>query len=149
VCSSEQREKRNAVAHCPECRFEYHDRVRVCPDCGQTLRPGPLPPADERPVDSETELVRLCRVSDPNQADILKALLAEAGVPALIQEHGPITARLTRVVDGATHDYAFILVSRNRLAEAARVLQEIETAPVQWPEGMEPDETEGEVEEGD
>jgi hypothetical protein len=106
-----------------------------------------LPPEAETLVDPETELVRLCRVSDPNQADILKAILADAEIPALVQKHGPMAPMLTEVVDGATHDFAFILVSRNRLAEAARVLHEVQTGPFEWPEGMEPDETEGEVEE--
>jgi hypothetical protein len=61
----------------------------------------------------------------------------------VIHEHGPITARLTRVADGATHDYAVIYVTKNRLEEARRVLAEIQSAPVEWPEGMEPEEGDG------
>ncbi|MBN1459876.1 MAG: DUF2007 domain-containing protein [Armatimonadetes bacterium] len=130
------------MAHCPDCRFEYHERVRVCPDCGKPLERGPLPPEVEHPIDPETALVRLCRISDPNEAEILKAILGDAGIPALVQEHGPFTGELARVVDGATHDYAYILVSRNRLEEAARVLHEVQTGPFEWPEGMEPDDSE-------
>jgi len=127
------------MPYCPKCRFDYRAGMAVCPDCGEALLEGSVPPPgrEHRPS-PETEPVRLCRVADPNEAEIIHAALTEAGIQSVIQEYGPITARLTRVVDGATHDYAIIFVTRNRLEEARRILDEIRSGPVIWPEGMEP-----------
>ncbi len=130
----------SSVCHCPKCRFEYRQGVSRCPDCGAKLEAGPAPEAKGTLVSADTELVRLCRVADPTEAEILRAALAEAGIQSLVQEHGPITARLSRVADGATHDYAFVYVTRNRLAEAREVLAAVESSEIEWPEGMEPDE---------
>jgi hypothetical protein len=128
------------MPYCPKCLAAYRAGVLRCSDCGCELLQGmpPVEPSAERP---NTEVVRLCVVPDPAEADIIKAALAEAGIQSLVQEHGPITARLTRVADGATHDYAIIYVTANRLQEAEQVLAALRSAPVQWPEGMEPDES--------
>jgi hypothetical protein len=93
----------------------------------------------------ETEVVRLCRVTDPSEGDILRAALAEAGILATVRRHGPITGELGRVTDGLTEDYASVYVTRNRLEEARRVLEAVQSAEVEWPEGMEPDDSTDEV----
>ncbi len=131
---------------CPKCRIEYQEGITHCPDCGAELV-AELPPEEEsRLSPSETELVELCRLSDPNQGDVLKATLEEAGIAALVRTKGPISGELARVVDGITDDEAIIYVTRNRLEEAKEVLRAVESAPVVWPEGMTPveDEREGE-----
>ncbi len=88
----------------------------------------------------DTELVRLCRLADPFEAEILRATLAEAGIAATVRRHGPVTGELGRVTDGMTEDYAFVYVTRNRLAEAREVLLAVESSEIEWPEGTEPDE---------
>lgn len=128
------------VCHCPKCRFEYRQGVSRCPDCGAELEAGPAPPAEETLVSPETEPVRLCRVADPSEAEILRAALAEAGIAATVVRHGPITGELGRVTDGMTEDHAAVYVTRNRLAEAQEVLLALESSTIEWPEGMEPDE---------
>ena len=132
------------MAYCPNCNFEYRPEVTRCPDCGEDLLPGSPPPPKPEPSPRDTEPVLLCRVPDPTEAEIIRAALSEAGIRCILQEHGPITARLTRVADGATHDYALIFVATNRLDEARRVLAQIQSGSVEWPQGMEPDEEEGE-----
>jgi hypothetical protein len=128
------------VRHCRECRFEYERDMPRCPDCGAELKPGPLPAKEERVISPESEPVRLCRVADPSEADILRAALAEAGIVVTVRRHGPISGELGRVTDGMTEDYASVYVIRNRLEEARRVLEAIQSAEIEWPEGMEPDE---------
>jgi len=126
------------LPYCPRCNFEYRPGVVRCPDCGSALVHGTPPPP---PSPRETESVRLCLVPDPTEAEIIRAALAQAGIPCVLDVFGPITgAYLARVADGATHDYAIIFVTRNRLEEARRVLREITSGPVEWPEGMEPEE---------
>lgn len=129
------------MRHCPECRFEYERDMPRCPDCGAELKPGPVPAREEMVVSPGTELVRLCRVADPSEADILRAALAEAGIAATVRRQGPITGELGRVTDGMTEDYASVYVTRNRLAEARQVLEAVRSAEVEWPEGMEPDDS--------
>jgi hypothetical protein len=130
------------MPYCPNCRFEYHAGVRRCPDCGEDLLPGTPPPPAQAPLPPpDTESALLSRVGDPTEAEIIRAALAEAGIPALVRRHGPLTGELAAVADGVTHDYALILVPRNRLAEAQRVLAELRSAPFEWPEGMQPDDS--------
>jgi hypothetical protein len=128
------------MPYCPKCLTEHREGVVRCSDCGVGLVGGapPVQPAPERP---DTEVVRLCRVADPSEADIIKAALAEAGIQSLVRQHGPMTGELARVVDGATHDYAIIYVTANRLREAQQLLDGLRSAQFEWPEGMEPDDS--------
>ena len=102
-------------------------------------RPTPVPRWTAKPS-PETEPVRLCRIHDPTEAEVISAHLTQAGIPSVIHLFGVITGHLARVADGATSDYAIILVPRNRLEEARRLVHELEAGPVVWPEAMEPDE---------
>ncbi len=128
------------MAYCPKCLAEYREGLAKCRDCGCGLIAGATPPpaADDHP---DTELVWLCTLADPVEGPLVKAALAEAGIDSLVKEHGPITARLTRVADGATHDVAIVYVTANRLEEARQVLAALRSGVVEWPQGMEPDES--------
>ncbi len=131
------------MPYCPSCNCEYRPGTRRCSDCDVDLLEGspPSPSSQPAPPD-ENAPVRLCHVPDPTEAQIVRAALAEAGIRSVLQIHGPITARLTTVADGATHDFALIFVSRKQLAAARAVLAEIAASPVVWPEGMEPQDEE-------
>jgi hypothetical protein len=129
------------MPYCPTCKFEYRRGIARCPDCGDPLLDGALPPPQSTPLPSpETESVRLCRVADPAEAEIVHTVLANNGIPSVINFFGPLTGQLVRVADGVTHDYALIFVPRNRLEDAKRLLADMEAFPVEWPEGMEPEE---------
>lgn len=127
------------MPYCPECGFEYRSRVKRCPDCGADLVEAPPPERPAWPA-AETEVTLLCRLADPSHAEIVRAALEEAGITALVRQHGPLTAYQATVVDGTTHDFALVYVPRNRLAEAQQVLTALQEAPFEWPEGMEPEE---------
>jgi hypothetical protein len=119
---------------CPNCKYEYVEGIAACPECGAALSPGALP--EEPGVD----YVRVKTLPDPSAALVLKAALAEAGIPAIIQTYGPISGELAGVADNITEDYANLLVPEDCLAEAQRLLEAMETGKVEWPEGMEPEE---------
>ena len=122
---------------CPQCKLEYRPGMVRCPDCGARLTAAaPEAPAAPRGQPA----VPLCKLPDASVGDIVKAALAEAGIPAVVQRHGPITGELSRVTDGLTEDYAMVLVPADRLEEARRILTALESAPAQWPEGMTPEE---------
>jgi hypothetical protein len=126
------------MAYCPVCKLEYRQEVTRCPDCQADLVSG-TPPA-ERPVSPNTRPVRLCTVPDASAGDIVRAVLVENGVPAVLQRHGPITGELGRVTDGLTEDYVIIMVPANRLQEALEILESMQSGVVEWPDGMEPEE---------
>ena len=119
---------------CPNCKYEYVEGVTACPECGAELQPG-APPEEEPGMD----YVRLTTLPDPSAALVIKASLAEAGIPAIIQTYGPISGELAGVADNITEDYANVLVPEDCLAEAQRILEAMESAPAVWPEGMEPE----------
>jgi hypothetical protein len=124
---------------CPKCKSEYRPGVARCRDCGAALVEA-LPPEPWQPT-PETELAVLCRGVEPGEAEVMREVLAQAGIACSVRTFGPITGDLARVADGVTHDACTILVTRNRLKEAERVLEEARSARVEWPEGMEPSES--------
>ncbi|MFB3881455.1 MAG: hypothetical protein ACE149_09325 [Armatimonadota bacterium] len=128
------------MAYCPKCLSEYRPGVTRCSDCGESLVASD--PAQSSDWGSMPDVVRLCE-THVGEADIIRAALAEAGIQSMVQGHGPITAELTRLSDGATEDYAIIYVTSNRLEAAMAVLEELQSSDLQWPEGMEPDEPAG------
>lgn len=127
------------MPHCPSCNAEYVEGVTTCSDCNVALVEGP--PVPEAGVYA-MQMIALRTVSDPSEAEIIQATLAEAGIPSSIRRHGPITGELGRVTDGITEDYAIVSVPENRLAEAEALLDAIEAGQFEWPEGMEPEEGE-------
>jgi len=124
------------MPYCPECGFEYRPGHTHCPDCSVALRPGAPPEASAPP---NIRLTRLSIFADPSEAEIVRAALAEADIPCLLRKHGPITGELGSVTDGITEDYAILLVPEDRFDEASRLLARVQSAPFEWPEGMEPD----------
>jgi hypothetical protein len=137
------------MPYCPNCELEYRPGITRCPDCGEPILDGDLPPPAPRPPrtpiplpSSDTESVLLCTVPDPTEADIVHALLAEAGISSLVRRQGPLTGELATIADGATLDYALIFVTKNRLQEAKQVLANMQSTSVQWPPGMEPSDEE-------
>jgi len=104
------------------------------------------PPAPEpQSLPPGTEVVALCRAADPTEAQIIRSALAGAGIPTMLRRHSAL-AELITATGGTMEDDALIFVPRNRLVEAHRLLAELQTAPIEWPEGMEPDESSDEDE---
>ena len=125
------------MPYCPSCKMEYRAGVTRCPDCRVELLEG-SPPEVAGP--QYVSLVRLCTVADPSEGEVIEAALAEAGIPATVRRHGPITGELGRVTDGMTEDYAIVSVPEDKLEAAQELLRELEEGEFEWPEGMEPDE---------
>ncbi len=125
------------MRHCPRCEFEYRSPLSTCSNCGGPLLEGTLPESASVP---RARPVQLTRVTDPSMADVIRAVLASAGIPAFVRRHGPITGELGRVTDGLTEDYAVIVVPESRLSEAQQLLADLEAGAFEWPEGLEPDE---------
>jgi hypothetical protein len=123
---------------CPNCRYEYVEGVQTCPECGANLAPGSL--AAEAEGEPKVEYVRLMTLSDPSAALVFRATLGEAGIPAIVQTHGPISGELAAVADNITDDYAVLFVREDQLEEALRIVQEMQSGATQWPPGMEPEE---------
>ena len=133
------------MPYCPECLAQYCSGVEVCTACRVELAEGE-PEARAALSWSDTEVVRLCQVADPAEAEVIKAVLAEAGIQSLVRDCGPLTGQLIHIADGVTHDYAIIYVTKNRLDDARQVLERARSTPVQWPKGMEPDESSDDAE---
>jgi len=134
------------MPYCESCWFEYRRGIARCPDCGRVLVEGDLP-SDQQPnrpsprePSPDSEVVQLCHVADPIEAEVIQSILAGAGIASHLQTFGVLTAYRVRIADGPTPDYAIILVTRNRLEDARRVVERARSGRVQWPEGMEPEE---------
>ena len=120
---------------CPNCEYEYVEGITNCPECGARLVAS-VPEGDAVP---EVEYVRLTTIPDPSAALVVKVALAEAGIPAIVQTYGAISGELAGVAHSVTDDYAILLVPEDCLADAQGIVQALESGPVEWPEGMEPE----------
>ncbi len=130
------------MPYCPKCRSEYRSGVTRCWKCGEALVESlPHEPRRWQPSPGTEEAV-LCRGVEPGEAEVIREVLEREGIPCVASTFGPLTGRLAHIADGVTHDWCTILVARNRLEEAQRVLAEARSARVEWPAGMEPEESE-------
>lgn len=70
---------------CPNCRTEYRQEFTRCSDCGAALVAElPAWPEMEQPV-PELQLVKLTEFLTPTEAEMVKELLEEEGIPALVR----------------------------------------------------------------
>jgi hypothetical protein len=120
---------------CPNCQYEYLEGIELCPECHTPLQPGARPEQEDLPP----EYVRLVTLSDPAAAMVFKGTLSEAGIPVIVHTYGPTTGLLATVADDITEDYSVLLVPGDRLEEALRIVQEMESGETDWPAGMEPE----------
>ncbi len=69
---------------CPECAFEYHDDVMVCPECRVKLvkrLPTVGGPAAMAPDDS---WVGVCHISDELSTEMIRGLLDSNNIPSMV-----------------------------------------------------------------
>ncbi len=125
------------MPYCPKCHYEYVEGIARCPECGTSLAPG-APPEPQEEVGPD--YVHLITLTDPAAGLVFRAALEEAGIPTVMQTHGPITGPLAAVADDITEDVAIIYVPEDQLEAAQRVVEALEKEPTQWPPGMEPEE---------
>lgn len=65
--------------YCPDCRAEYREGIRTCPDCEVQL-------VDELPPeDPDADLVPIFETADVSLLPIVKSVLDSAGVPYVVQ----------------------------------------------------------------
>lgn len=65
---------------CPECRYEYRAGLHQCPDCGAALVEKLL--LEEEDLTPSGPLVTVYIAKDITEANLVKALLAEARIEA-------------------------------------------------------------------
>lgn len=66
---------------CPQCRYEYRTGLHQCPDCGAALVEKLL--LEEEALTPSGSLVTVYIAKDITEANLVKALLAEAQIEAL------------------------------------------------------------------
>lgn len=102
---------------CPECKAEYLEGVRVCPDCRiplvQELPPQPLP--------EYVEYVTILKTGNPVVLAMVKSLLSAAGIRHFVK--GGVLQDLFRV------GTAEIQVGRDDEPEARNLLRECTIEP--------------------
>ena len=111
----------------------------------QEPRPRPEPPAVDwtaapRPG---TEPVQLCQVASAMEAEVVRSALSAAGIPSAAHSHGVIHAYLAKTTQPVAADYIFIFVPRKAVEHARWVLTAVASSAIQWPEGLEPGDADG------
>jgi predicted amidophosphoribosyltransferase len=69
---------------CPDCKTEYREGFSVCSDCGAALA-GDYPQERQAPLNphEDVRLVLLADAGDVVEADILRSMLEESGIPVV------------------------------------------------------------------
>ena len=115
--------------HCPTCLTEYRTGFVTCSDCGAALSDGTPPHREPSDVHASASLEEVFRTSDPLQAEMAAALLADAGIETVLrpQFHGGLT--LTAVeTHWAPGQDRVVLVPSVSLASARAVLEALPPA---------------------
>lgn len=102
---------------CPRCGAEYRAGIEECADCLLPLVENP--PGDDKDMSKVPELVEVCVVNRMD-AELLRGLLEDNGIPALVGKQGYTAAYPVNV---GTLGEGRILV-RVQDAQAARELLE-------------------------
>ena len=68
---------------CPQCKTEYLQGIRVCPDCNVELVD--MLPEDDVDFSEDVETVLLCQLNEMMIAQMLGEALREAGIPYLVK----------------------------------------------------------------
>lgn len=71
------------MPYCPECRCEYEERVKICPDCGVTLVKE-LPRQPELEMNNEP-MVHIATAPNEPLAMMWKEILENEGIHSLIK----------------------------------------------------------------
>ena len=72
---------------CPNCRDEFQDWVKVCPDCKVDLvEQLPSPPDTEKPYYIQTNLVTIASFPYPGEAYIMSSKLEAAGIWSFVAD---------------------------------------------------------------
>ncbi|HEX2050037.1 MAG TPA: DUF2007 domain-containing protein [Actinomycetota bacterium] len=109
--------------HCPSCGDEFRPGVTTtCPDCGVALVDGEVAPAPRHRFDPRDvpELVEIYSTG-PHEAEIVRALLEDAGIPAITAGEGYASAYPVTV--GALGERR-VLVRRDDAERAAEVIRD-------------------------
>jgi hypothetical protein len=139
----ENEEINRTAAHCPNCGAEYRAGFDICADCGIALEPGPAPAAEDEPAevrqdtDVWAEATRRAWSEDVagddhpepavvarlplQEAMLLVGRLEEAGIPARVESD------VTPYFVEALNVLKNVLIPKDRLDDATRVLADIET----------------------
>ncbi len=67
---------------CPQCRFEYREGVKACPECKVDL----VEQLPGRPAPSEQPYSEVYMVSERMEADLIASLFEENGIEFLIRD---------------------------------------------------------------
>ncbi len=120
------------MKHCPnpECPFlqdmgriaEYEDHVERCADCGTPLALGPAPAPPKQRKQSLPDLVVIASVSQPIEADLIKARLEADGIPVFLKDYETINANwlYSNLLGGVK-----IVVREDDAARAKQILDEV------------------------
>jgi hypothetical protein len=72
------------VPYCPECRDEFQDWVKVCPDCNVALVEK-LPPIPKRKKKRDEPLVHIATAPNEMIANMWSGILKEQGINCLLK----------------------------------------------------------------
>jgi hypothetical protein len=81
------------MPYCPQCRDEFQNWVKLCPDCGVELveKLQPLPKPIKNTGYNE-KLITVASFSHPEEAYIIRAKLESFGIPSFVADDYVITA---------------------------------------------------------
>ncbi len=123
---------------CPKCGSEYRQDIKACPDCELPLRDAPLlkdmgidPDLVRKDYDIGKEYVVVYTASDNSQAEMIRDLLVDNDIPAMIKDQMGAMRHLYGSVSSFSGGNFEIIVLKKHIEQAEKVIKE----NLEWSEG--------------
>ncbi len=122
--------------YCPQCRYEYQQSVKTCPDCGSRIIDGEMPDlgveTEEQKRVNEEDAVALFESADYIKVRFLQDLLEQEGIAFFAKKYGRVEPSElytgAQTSSPAVGDFTGIFVAPGDLPRAKELLQELENS---------------------
>lgn len=110
------------MPYCPNCKYDYVDGIKTCPDCYAELLPGNVPEQEpETPLHNADDYpVEVYAAKNAAEAEIVGGMLEDAGIMVWVKTQAVKRRSFTEILSTDK-----VYVPASRAAEALQLIQSV------------------------
>jgi len=106
---------------CPNCKYEYKEGIKKCPDCGADLVDALEEEEDGGMPDAE--VAELCEVKDEIESDVIRGMLMDKGIHSFLRSNLLPNSRVTLHFFNPK-GFGTIIINKEDLEKGKEILQD-------------------------